>query len=76
MKFLNRVWLVMLFILSMLAASPSRAQTKTQTTEESAAASPEEDAQKKNFLVYVDLLRKDVFDLQIASSLPVVGQSS
>jgi hypothetical protein len=60
MKFSNRVWLVMLFILPMLAASPSRAQTKTQTTEKGVAASSEEDAQKKNFQVYVDLLRKDV----------------
>jgi hypothetical protein len=50
----------MLFILPMLAASPSRAQTKTQTTEKGVAASSEEDAQKKNFQVYVDLLRKDV----------------
>jgi hypothetical protein len=60
MKFLNRVWLVMLFILPILAASPCRAQTKTQTTEKSTAASPEADAQEKNLQVYVDLLRKDV----------------
>ncbi len=60
MKFLNRVWLVMLFILPMLAASPCRAQTKAQTTGKSTAGSPEADAQKKNMQTYVDLLRKDV----------------
>ena len=64
MKFLNRVWLVTLFVLPMLAASPCRAQTKTQaktqTTEKSTAASPGADAQKKNMQTYVDLLREDV----------------
>jgi hypothetical protein len=60
MSFLNRVGLVMLFILPMLAASPCRAQTKTQKTENKAAVSPEADAQKKNMQAYIDLLRKDV----------------
>ena len=60
MKFLYRLWLVMLFILPTLAASPCWAQSKTQTTKESTAASPEGDAQKKNLQVYIDLLRKDV----------------
>jgi hypothetical protein len=60
MKFLNRVWLAMLFILPMLTVSPCWAQTKTQTTEKRAAATPEADAQKKNLQAYVDLLRRDV----------------
>jgi hypothetical protein len=60
MKFLNRVFLAMAFILPMLAASPGRAQTKTQTTEMSAAASTAADAKEKNMQAYVDLLRRDV----------------
>jgi hypothetical protein len=61
MKFLNRVWLLMLLILSMLAVSPCRAQTKTQTAKSgNTAPSPEADAQKKNMQAYVNLLRKDV----------------
>jgi len=60
MKFLNRLWLLTLLILPMLAVSPCRAQTKTQTTEEKTPASPEADAQKKNTQAYIDLLRKDV----------------
>jgi hypothetical protein len=60
MKSLNRAWLAMLVILPTLAAFPCRAQTKTQTTEKSTAASPEGDDQKKNLQVYVDLLRKDI----------------
>jgi hypothetical protein len=60
MKSLNRAWLAMLVILPTLAVPPCRAQTKTQTTENSTAASPEADAQKKNLQVYVDLLRKDI----------------
>jgi hypothetical protein len=60
MKLLSRVWLAMLFILPMLAASPCRAQTETQTADKSTAASPDTDAQKKNLQAYIDLLRKDV----------------
>jgi hypothetical protein len=60
MKSLIRVWLVMLVILPMLAASASRAQTKIQSTEKSTVASPETDPQNKNLQVYVDLLRKDI----------------
>ena len=60
MKFLNRVWLVMLSVLPMFAAFTCQAQTKAQTTEKNPAASLEEDAQRKNLQVYVDLLRKDV----------------
>jgi hypothetical protein len=59
MKLLYRVWLVMLFTLPTLAAYPSWAQSKTQTTMGTAEA-PEANAQKKNLQVYVDLLRKDV----------------
>ena len=60
MKFLNRVRLLTPLILPMLAVSPCRAQTKTQTTENKTAASPGADAQKKNTQAYIDLLRKDV----------------
>lgn len=60
MKSFNRVWLGLLFILPLLAVSPCRAQTKSQSTEKSTAASPDADAQKKNMQVYLDLLRKDV----------------
>jgi hypothetical protein len=60
MKSFNRVWLGLLFILPLLAVSPCRAQTKSQSTEKSTAASLDADAQKKNMQVYLDLLRKDV----------------
>jgi len=60
MKFLNRVLLVMAFILPMLSAYPGRAQTKTQTTEMSAATSTAADAKEKNMQAYVELLRRDV----------------
>ena len=60
MRFLNRMWLLMLLILPMLAVSPCRAQTKTQTTETKTPSSPEADAREKNLQTYVDLLRADV----------------
>jgi hypothetical protein len=60
MKFLNRILLVMAFILPMLATSSGWAQTKTQTTEMSAATSTAADAKEKNMQAYVDLLRRDV----------------
>ena len=58
MKFLGHVLLVPL-ILPMLAVCPGWAQTKTQTTETSAASSGA-DAREKNMQAYVDLLRRDV----------------
>jgi len=54
------MWLLMLLILPMLAVSPCRAQTKTQTTETKIPAPPEADARKKNLQTYVDLLRANV----------------
>lgn len=60
MKFLYRFWLVTLFILPILATSPCRAQSKTESATEGTTATPEADAHKKNLQVYVDLLRKDV----------------
>jgi hypothetical protein len=60
MKFLNHVLLVVAFILPFLAVSPGQAQTKTQTPETGAAASPATDTKEKNMQAYVDLLRKDV----------------
>jgi hypothetical protein len=60
MKFLNRVRLVVLFIVPILAASPCRTQTKTQTTAKGAAVSPEAEAQKRNLQAYIDLMRTDV----------------
>ena len=60
MKFLNRVFLVMLFLLPALWASPGRAQTKGQKAEDKAAASPKEDAREKNIQEYVNLMRADV----------------
>jgi hypothetical protein len=60
MKFLNRVWLVVVFITPMLAAPPCQPQSKTQTANKSTAASAEADAQEKNMQAYIDLLRKDV----------------
>jgi hypothetical protein len=60
MRFLNRVLLIVPFILPLLAASPVKAQTTTQSTEKKAAPSPQADAEKKNLQVYVDLLRRDV----------------
>jgi len=59
MKFLNRVWLAVLFILPTIVVSPCWAQTK-ETTKGIAEASTREDAQKKNLQVYIDLLRKDI----------------
>jgi F0F1-type ATP synthase membrane subunit b/b' len=59
MKFLNHIFLVMLFILAVVAAGLSRAQTKTQEVESKTAAPLESDAQK-NVQAYIDLLRRDV----------------
>ena len=60
MRFLNRLWLLMMFILPVFATSPCRAQTKAQTAEKKTPASPEANAQKKNTQAYIDLLRQDV----------------
>lgn len=57
MKWLNRAFVVTLFVLPMLVASPGRAQTKT---ENQAAASPNANAREKNIQAYIDLLRADV----------------
>jgi hypothetical protein len=59
MRFLNHIFLVMLFILAVVAAGPSRVQTKTQEVESKTAAPLESDAQK-NVQAYIDLLRRDV----------------
>jgi hypothetical protein len=47
-----------LCLLPLFGTSPGHAQTKTQTTESKAAASPT-DAQMKNLDAYIDLLRKN-----------------
>ncbi len=60
MKFLNRVLLAILLLLSVFVAPPGRAQTKTPAPEKKAAASPEADARKKNTDAYIALMRRDV----------------
>ena len=60
MKFLNRVLLATLFVLTVFVAPPGRAQTKTQKTENNAAASPEADTQTKNTDAYIALMRRNV----------------
>jgi len=60
MKFLNRLLLVMLFLLLAVFASPGRAQTKVQKTEIKAATSLAEDAREKNIQEYINLIRADV----------------
>jgi hypothetical protein len=60
MQFSNRVLPAMLVVLPVLFATPGRAQTKAQEPENKAAASPEEDARKKNIQEYINLMRVDV----------------
>lgn len=60
MKLLNRILLVALFVLPMLIATPSGAQSTTQKTEKKTTTSPETDAQKKNLQEYIDLMRSNV----------------
>ena len=60
MKLVNRILLVTLFVLPVLAASPGWAQEKAQTTENKAAASTNAKMQEKNIQEYIDLLRADV----------------
>jgi hypothetical protein len=59
MKLWNRISVTGLCLLPLFGTSLGNAQTKTQTTESKAAASPT-DAQMKNLDAYIDLLRKDV----------------
>jgi hypothetical protein len=63
MKSLNREWLPMLFILSILAVSPCSAQTDSQTkaqpTQKEPAASSA-DVQTRNLQAYISLLRENV----------------
>ena len=59
MKFLNRVFMAMFFILALVAAPAGGAQTKTQTAKSKTPAAPQTDAQK-NMQAYIDLLRRDV----------------
>ena len=60
MKFMNRMSLVMLFVLLVLFAPPGRAQTRVQEPGNKAAASPEADAREKNIQEYISLMRADV----------------
>ena len=60
MRFLNRVSLVVAFLLSMLPASNCLAQAKTQTTDKSVPASSTANAQDLNVQAYIDLLRTNV----------------
>lgn len=60
MKFRDSLVLAILFALAVLFAAPARAQTKTQSTGNKPAASPEAATQKKNLQAYVDLLRSNV----------------
>ena len=54
MKLINYTLLAMLFILTVVVAPLSRAQTKTQKAESNVAAAPQSDAQK-NTQAYIDL---------------------
>ena len=60
MRFLNRMLLATLFVLPMFVVLPSWAQTKTQTSENKAAVSPEADTLEKNTQTYIELLRRNV----------------
>jgi len=60
MKFLHSVSFAALFACTILIAAPGHAQTKTQTTGNKSAASPEEETQKKNLQAYTNLLRSNV----------------
>jgi len=60
MKFLNRVLLAILVVVTVLVAPPGRAQTSTQKTEKKAAATPEAKTQKTNTDAYIALMRRDV----------------
>jgi hypothetical protein len=60
MTFANRTFLAILFVTALLAAPLCRAQTATPNTATKSAAAPESDAQKKNTLAYIDLMRRNV----------------
>ena len=60
MTFANRTFLAILFVGALLAAPLCRAQTATPNTATKSAAAPESDAQKKNTLAYIDLMRRNV----------------
>jgi hypothetical protein len=60
MRSLNRLLLIALLVLPVLAALPGQAQTKAKTPANKAAVSPEADAKEKNLQEYVNLLRADV----------------
>jgi hypothetical protein len=60
MRIAKRASLAILFVAALLAAPFCRAQTTPQDTTTKAAASPESDAQKKNTLAYIDLMRRNV----------------
>src|SRR5271169_1456749 len=60
MKFFYYMSIATLFILAVVTAPPTRAQTNTAKTEHKAVASPEAQTQKKNTQAYIDLLRSDV----------------
>jgi hypothetical protein len=60
MKSVNRVLLVIVFVLPMLAASAGWAQEPAQKTEKKGAASPGASAQQKNIQEYINLQRADV----------------
>ncbi len=60
MRPLNRLLVVTLLVLPVLAAFPGQAQTKAKKTESKAAQSPEASTQDKNIKAYIDLLREDV----------------
>lgn len=63
MTSLNREWLRMLFVLSILTVSPCRAQTDSQTKAQPAqkeSAPSETDVQTENLQAYISLLRQNV----------------
>jgi hypothetical protein len=60
MKFLNRGLLVMVFVLSVLFAPPSRAQTRAQKHENKVVGSSEVNGREKNIQEYINLIRADV----------------
>jgi hypothetical protein len=60
MRFVNRLLLITLLVLPVLAAIPGQAQTKAKTPESKGAASSEADVKEKNLQEYINLLRADV----------------
>jgi hypothetical protein len=60
MKFVNRILLATLCVQFLFTPHPGRAQANAQKTESQPTVLPEDEAQKDNLQVYIDLLRKDV----------------